>query len=44
MDKNEAQGTHRPQFVLLGVAGYIAPRHLEAIRANNGQLLAAIPQ
>ena len=38
----KAQGTHRPPFALLGVAGYIAPRHLEAIRANNGQLLAAM--
>jgi UDP-N-acetyl-2-amino-2-deoxyglucuronate dehydrogenase len=29
-------------FAILGVAGYIAPRHLEAIRAVGGQLVAAV--
>lgn len=29
-------------FGLVGAAGYIAPRHLRAIKDNNGQLLAAV--
>ena len=29
------------RFALIGAAGYIAPRHLRAIRDNGGDLLAA---
>ena len=29
-------------FALLGAAGYIAPRHLDAMRANGGNLIAAM--
>ena len=29
-------------FALIGAAGYIAPRHMEAISVNNGNLIAAI--
>ena len=29
-------------FALTGVAGYIAPRHLQAIKANGGTLVAAV--
>jgi UDP-N-acetyl-2-amino-2-deoxyglucuronate dehydrogenase len=29
-------------FAVIGVAGYVAPRHLEAIRNTNGRLLAAV--
>ena len=29
-------------FALLGAAGYIAPRHLDAINANSGSLIAAM--
>lgn len=29
-------------FGIIGVAGYIAPRHIEAIKNNNGQLCAAL--
>ena len=32
----------KPCFALMGVAGFIAPRHLEAIQFNNGSLLAAM--
>ena len=32
----------KPCFALMGVAGFIAPRHLEAIQSNNGELLAAM--
>ena len=32
----------KPCFALMGVAGFIAPRHLEAIKSNNGALLAAM--
>lgn len=32
----------KPCFALMGVAGFIAPRHLEAIQFNNGELLAAM--
>ena len=28
-------------FVLIGAAGYIAPKHMKAIHENNGNLLAA---
>ena len=31
-----------PVFALMGAAGYIAPRHLEAIKNNQGVLLAAM--
>ena len=30
-----------PNFALIGVAGYIAPRHLSAIQAVGGRLVAA---
>jgi len=29
-------------FAIIGVAGYIAPRHLKAIRDTNNRLVAAI--
>ena len=29
-------------FALIGAAGYIAPRHMKAIRATNNQLVAAV--
>ncbi|MDG1504371.1 MAG: Gfo/Idh/MocA family oxidoreductase [Flavicella sp.] len=32
----------RKNFALIGVAGYIAPRHLKAIQDNGGTLLAAL--
>lgn len=35
VDRNRA-----PRFALLGVAGFVAPRHLEAIQQVGGQLLA----
>ena len=28
-------------FILIGAAGYIAPRHMEAIKSNNGNLIGA---
>ena len=31
-----------PNFALIGSSGYVAPRHLKAINANAGQLLAAL--
>ena len=30
------------RFAIIGVAGYIAPRHLKAIQDINGQLVAAM--
>jgi UDP-N-acetyl-2-amino-2-deoxyglucuronate dehydrogenase len=33
--------TKRPTFALLGAAGYIAPKHIDAIQSVNGRLLAA---
>jgi len=30
------------QFALMGVAGYIAPRHLKAIKSSGNNLVAAI--
>ena len=30
------------KYILLGAAGYVAPRHMAAIRANDGQLVAAM--
>ena len=32
----------RPNFALMGAAGYIASRHLEAMQANGGELIAAM--
>jgi UDP-N-acetyl-2-amino-2-deoxyglucuronate dehydrogenase len=29
-------------FVLIGAAGYIAPRHMKAIRDTNNELIAAL--
>ena len=29
-------------FVLIGAAGYIAPRHMKAIRDTNNDLIAAL--
>lgn len=29
-------------FILIGAAGYVAPRHLKAIKANDGNLVAAL--
>lgn len=31
-----------PNFALIGAAGYIAPRHLQAIKSNGGTLVAAL--
>lgn len=31
-----------PNFALIGSSGYVAPRHLKAMKANGGQLLAAL--
>ena len=31
-----------PTFALIGAAGFVAPRHLEAIKAVNGTLIAAL--
>lgn len=31
-----------PNFALIGAAGYIAPRHMEAVRAVGSQLVAAV--
>jgi len=31
----------KPQFILIGAAGYIAPRHMAAIKAVGGDLIAA---
>lgn len=39
MSKNITGGR---AFALLGAAGYIAPRHLDAINANGGKLIAAM--
>ena len=32
----------KPTFVLIGAAGYVAPKHLEAIKTVGGELLAAV--
>jgi len=32
----------RKTFALIGVAGYVAPRHLRAIKENGGELVAAL--
>ena len=29
-------------FALIGASGYIAPRHVEAIKHNNGKLIALL--
>ena len=35
--------TEKPNaFALIGLSGYVAPRHLRAIKENNGRLVAAI--
>jgi UDP-N-acetyl-2-amino-2-deoxyglucuronate dehydrogenase len=31
-----------PKFILLGAAGYVAPRHMAAIKAVGGELIAAV--
>lgn len=31
-----------PKFALIGAAGYVAPRHMRAIRENGGDLVAAL--
>ena len=36
------ENTQRKSFALLGAAGYIAPRHLDAMSANGGNLIAAM--
>lgn len=36
------QNTQAKKFALTGVAGFVAPRHLEAIRAVGGNLVAAL--
>ena len=36
------ENTQRKSFALLGVAGYIAPRHLDAVSASGGKLIAAM--
>jgi UDP-N-acetyl-2-amino-2-deoxyglucuronate dehydrogenase len=40
-EKNEAQGAPKENFALVGVAGYVAPRHLKAIRDTGNRLVAA---
>jgi len=30
------------RFALIGASGYIAPRHVEAIKHNNGELVALL--
>ena len=46
-EKHDVQKTstlprHLKTFVLIGAAGYVAPRHLKAIRETGGQLVAAL--
>ncbi len=31
-----------PNFALIGAAGYVAPRHMKAIRDTNNNLVAAL--
>ena len=31
-----------PKFILIGAAGYVAPRHMAAIKAVGGELVAAV--
>jgi UDP-N-acetyl-2-amino-2-deoxyglucuronate dehydrogenase len=37
-----AQGTERVNFAMTGAAGFVAPRHLNAIKATGNQLVAAV--
>ena len=32
----------RPTFILIGAAGYVAPRHMQAIKSVDGELIAAV--
>jgi len=41
-DKQVKASTPTPNFAIVGVAGFVAPRHLEAIRRCGGRLLAAV--
>lgn len=34
--------TRQPRFALIGAAGFVAPRHLEAIKSVGGKLVAAL--
>jgi len=34
--------TTPPKFILIGAAGYVAPRHMAAIKAVGGELIAAV--
>lgn len=38
---DEQVRTHMKSFALIGAAGYIAPRHMQAIKATGNQLVAA---
>ena len=38
---NEQARTYMKSFALIGAAGYIAPRHMQAIKATGNQLVAA---
>jgi len=38
----QAPGTTKQRFALMGAAGYIAPRHLQAIRGTGNELVAAM--
>jgi UDP-N-acetyl-2-amino-2-deoxyglucuronate dehydrogenase len=42
MAESSALETPSRNFALVGVAGFVAPRHLEAIRRAGGRLLAAV--
>lgn len=35
-------GTEKKSFILIGAAGYVAPRHMAAIKAVDGDLIAAL--
>jgi UDP-N-acetyl-2-amino-2-deoxyglucuronate dehydrogenase len=39
---NIARSTMQKNFAIIGVGGYIAPRHLKAIKDTGGQLVAAV--
>jgi UDP-N-acetyl-2-amino-2-deoxyglucuronate dehydrogenase len=39
-NRNEATGT--PKFALVGAAGFVAPRHMRAIKEVGGELIAAL--
>ena len=34
--------THKKNFALIGAAGYIAPRHMQAIKETGNRLVAAM--